>query len=95
MSILLRIFGLNCNERMTLNILTFGIAREMAGNATMMADVPDNVSVSALKELIKERYPAMGSLSSFAIAVNGAYATADTTIHAADEVAIIPPVSGG
>lgn len=63
--------------------------------STMKLDVAEGIAVGALTGLLKERYPVIQGLTSFAIAVNGSYATADTIIHVGDEVAIIPPVSGG
>jgi molybdopterin synthase sulfur carrier subunit len=44
---------------------------------------------------MKERFPALAALRSLAVAVNGQYADAATSIQPGDEVALIPPVSGG
>ena len=42
-----------------------------------------------------ERYPALRELSSLALAVNQAYARDKDPVHESDEIALIPPVSGG
>ena len=78
-----------------MKVLAFGIAREIFGSASV--DVPaDGLSTAAeLQDVLKHQYPRLAQLSSFMIAVNGEYAQADTIIYEGDEVAIIPPVSGG
>ena len=47
-----------------------------------------------LKQLIKQ-YPTLKELNSIAIAVNGNYSNTDTIVSSGDEIALIPPVSGG
>ena len=77
-----------------MNILTFGIVKEILGNTSVIGSDSD-ISVAALKTKLEEQYPRLKQLSSFMIAVNGEYAGEDTIIKPGDEVAIIPPVSGG
>jgi molybdopterin converting factor small subunit len=48
-----------------------------------------------LLRILTDRYPALSKLSSLTIAVNGEYSQPHTIINSGDEVAIIPPVSGG
>lgn len=78
-----------------IRILAFGIAKEITGSATMSMGVNENITVEALKERLKEAYPELRRLSAFMIAVNGEYAVPGTILTATDEIAIIPPVSGG
>jgi molybdopterin synthase sulfur carrier subunit len=80
---------------MVVKLLAFGIVRDVVGGSTTGVEVPNACSVGVLKELLTNSYPALSSLSSFTIAVNGEYALTDTVIKSGDEVAIIPPVSGG
>jgi molybdopterin converting factor subunit 1 len=80
---------------MNVNILTFGIAKEILGGAAVGIELDEGVTAEKLKSDLEEQYPRLKELTSFAIAVNGEYASADTMINAGDEVAIIPPVSGG
>ncbi len=78
-----------------MKVLAFGIVKEILGNVTMPTLVESGMSVTMLKTKLEEQYPRLKQLSSFMIAVNGEYAGADTVIKEGDEVAIIPPVSGG
>lgn len=52
-------------------------------------------SVGKLRQTLSETYPAMRALSSLMIAVNQEYAPDDKVIQPGDDVALIPPVSGG
>ena len=72
----------------------FASAREAAG--TGRDDVPGQ-TVGELLATAEDRYgAAFGAvLTSCRIWVNGESATADTVISARDEVAVLPPVSGG
>lgn len=78
-----------------MNILAFGIAKEILGGLSTDIQTGEGVTVKSLKTTLKEQYPQLERLTSFAIAVNGAYANDDQIIQPGDEVAIIPPVSGG
>ena len=78
-----------------MKILAFGIAKEILGGMSVDMIVADGITAGMLKTEIQERYPGLKKLSSFMIAVNGEYAMGDRIISIADEVAIIPPVSGG
>jgi molybdopterin converting factor subunit 1 len=80
---------------MVVKLLAFGIVRDVVGGSTSGVEVPNTCTVGNLTEILIELYPALSSLSSFTIAVNGEYALPDTLIKSGDEVAIIPPVSGG
>jgi molybdopterin synthase sulfur carrier subunit len=80
---------------MTVNILTFGIAKEILGSASVGIQLNEGVTVGNLKGQLEQQYAKLKQLTSFAIAVNGAYGNADTIIKPGDEIAIIPPVSGG
>jgi len=78
-----------------MKLLTFGIVREILGDVPEIALLQSGMTVATLKATLEEQYPRLKQLSSFMIAVNGEYAGADTVIQQGDEVAIIPPVSGG
>ncbi|WP_339204081.1 molybdenum cofactor biosynthesis protein MoaE [Paenibacillus sp. FSL K6-3182] len=56
----------------------------------------EKMSVSDLKAAISDEYPDHQALIQIAfIACNHVYAAEDTIIHASDELALLPPVSGG
>jgi len=80
---------------MAVNILAFGIAKEILGVASVSINFGEGVSVQEIKTILEEQYPRLKQLTSFAIAVNGEYAKPETIISPGDEIAIIPPVSGG
>jgi molybdopterin converting factor subunit 1 len=80
---------------MQINILAFGIAKEICGGSLFQLEVPDHATAGDLKQLLAEQYPRLGGLASFLLAVNEAFAAPDTPLFADDEIAIIPPVSGG
>jgi len=78
-----------------MKILAFGIAKELLGSGSVDIEYGREVTVDELKCKLGELYPGLNKLSSFMIAVNNEYAESDKIINAGDEVAIIPPVSGG
>ena len=80
---------------MTLKILTFGIARDIIGGATFRFDTPEGTTVAELKRQLLLTYPTFGNLSSLMIAVNEAYGDDETVLYENDDIALIPPVSGG
>ncbi len=80
---------------MQVKIFTFGIARDICGGSTLQVELPEHVTAGELKQLLAEQYPRLGRLASFLLAVNEEYAEPDTLIQPDDEIAVIPPVSGG
>ena len=80
---------------MTLEILTFGIARDIIGSSIFKIEMWEGATSDDLKRLILERYPRFIALSSLMIAVNAEYGNEATVLREDDEIALIPPVSGG
>ena len=80
---------------MVTRLLIFGIAKDIMGSATAEITLSENSTVKDLKSVLEERYPRLKQLSTFMIALNNQYATGDEIIKPSDELAIIPPVSGG
>lgn len=80
---------------MTVNILAFGIAKVICGSPLVEIELTEGSTVNDLKSLVEKLYPRLKELGSYLIAVNNEYASADGIINQYDEVAIIPPVSGG
>ena len=76
---------------MTVRIRLFAMLRERAGRDELELELPEGARVAdalaALDHLA-------GGLS-LVLAVNREYASADAVLHAGDELALIPPVSGG
>jgi molybdopterin synthase catalytic subunit len=74
----------------------FAIQRELAGTREVPLDVPDGATVAAAWEALVGMYPALApGRASLRFARNGAYADETTELADGDEVAMIPPVSGG
>jgi MoaE-MoaD fusion protein len=81
---------------MQVRILFFGILREMVGKSVDLIDLPEGASVRDALARYESQVPRLKeSLSSLALAVNQQYAGPDTKLSADDEVALLPPVSGG
>lgn len=80
-----------------MELLLFGIAKDIVGEAVIDLSNSDRLpqSVAELKKLLATEYPDFSKLSSLAIAVNSEYAADDVVLGKNDEIAIIPPVSGG
>jgi len=80
---------------MKLRILAFGITRDIMGGSNLQLSVDNVATVGELKQELLRRYPALHGIASLMIAVNSTYAADTDPIKPADEVAVIPPVSGG
>lgn len=75
-------------------IKTFGITKDILGAKEVVFEMEGN-KVGELRIELIAQYPDIKSLNSMLIAVNNAYADDETALLEADEIALIPPVSGG
>lgn len=81
---------------MRVRVLFFGVLKDLAGKSSDWVELPDGALVRDVLEHYAEREPRLReSLASLAVAVNQQYAGAETVLKAEDEVALLPPVSGG
>lgn len=80
---------------MNLQIRAFGIAHDIVGGRIFVMDIPASATVGDLKKFLLKKYPAFESLSSLLIAVNAEYGSDEHILTEQDEIALIPPVSGG
>jgi molybdopterin synthase sulfur carrier subunit len=78
-----------------INILAFGIAKDIFNGSSISLEMSNDANVFNLKYLLEQQYPRLKQLKSYMVAVNNEYALPGDTIHERDEIAIIPPVSGG
>jgi molybdopterin converting factor subunit 1 len=77
-------------------VLYFGVLRERFGVADEALELTDGASVGALLDLLRPRASEDGELwRSLAVAVNREYSSRDATLVDGDEIALLPPVSGG
>lgn len=79
----------------TIQLLAFGITKDIISKSQFPLEWEGAASVLSLKTRLLADYPQLGSIRSLAFAVNGCYADENTLINQGDEVALIPPVSGG
>src|SRR4249919_1641515 len=77
-------------------IRLFAVQRELAGTREVAVELADGATVEDAWLALVERHPVLApGRPSVRFARNGAYADADTVLEDGDEVAMIPPVSGG
>lgn len=75
-------------------IKAFGITKEILGKKETVIEA-DVTTVEELKNHLYARYPKLAGLKSLFIAVNHNYAEGGQALLDTDEIALIPPVSGG
>lgn len=75
-------------------ILFFGIAREIVGTSEMTMSLK-GLSLASFKDQLFKQYPSLSNLKSINFALNQEYVSHDLVIQNGDEIALIPPVSGG
>jgi molybdopterin converting factor subunit 1 len=81
---------------MRVRVLFFGILKDVAGRASESLELPAKASVRDALDCCIFRLPAIKDvMPSVAVAVNRQYAGSDTMLNNGDEVALLPPVSGG
>ena len=80
-----------------MEVLLFGIAKDIVGKSSLRFHEGERLpeSVLELKKKLKGTFPEFDRLTSLAVAVNSEYATDNKRLNKGDEIAIIPPVSGG
>ncbi len=81
-------------QQISVHVRLFASYREAAGTARLETPLPTGAHVGELLELLAQRIPALKAAKGM-IAVNQTYVGTDVELHEGDEVAFIPPVSGG
>jgi molybdopterin converting factor subunit 1 len=81
---------------MILRVRLFARARDLAGADTVRVELPDGATVADLRRRLAADYPALaGLLERSALAVDNDLAEDARVLSVNDEVALLPPVSGG
>lgn len=80
---------------MRVRVLLFGPLAEAAGTEAVDVDLPDDATVGDVPGAVDGLSAPAASGRSFAYAVNSSYAQPGHALADGDEVALIPPVSGG
>ena len=79
-----------------IKVLFFGAAADRAGTREAELHVEESATLAEIWPLLAERHPGLTPMrDTLAFAVNGEYARGDDDVSPGDEVALLPPVSGG
>jgi molybdopterin synthase catalytic subunit len=74
----------------------FARLRDITGAAELARDVDSGATIGSVWRQLASEYPALGPYErSISSAVNADYARMDTPLRDGDEIAFLPPVSGG
>lgn len=83
-------------EPVKIRLRLFASFREAAGSGTLTWDAPEGATVSDVVAALRDAYPRLGPAAERALlAVNQEYVGGDLRLRDGDELALIPPVSGG
>jgi len=81
---------------MRVTVRYLGMLKELAGNESETVELQDGTSVGSLYDTLQRRVPQLAQFrGAIAVAVNYEYLGGATELKDGDEVALIPPVSGG
>jgi molybdopterin converting factor subunit 1 len=77
-------------------VLFFGRLRELTGLSEEEGELPEGATLAQVFERYAERYPKLaGFRNSMVVSRNQEFAAWDTRVAVGDEIAFLPPVSGG
>ncbi len=83
-------------QTVRVKVLFFGRLKDVVGQAQESLDLTDASTIEQLFALYSERIPELAKYrSSLAASRNQEFASWDTRLHPGDEIAFLPPVSGG
>ncbi len=81
---------------MELDLLLFASLRDVAGSATLRVNIPEGATVSQLLESVGQAHPQLTpKLGLVRVAIGNEFAAPEDVIPPDQEIALIPPVSGG
>jgi molybdopterin converting factor subunit 1 len=81
---------------MRVTIRLFARLRDLAGAGEMVREVPDCATVQTVWQALTREMPTLGAYEgAMSVAVNAEYSRMAAVVHEGDEVAFLPPVSGG
>ena len=77
-------------------ILFFGVLKDLVGQSSEQADFPAGTDLRQVFDAYASRYPGLKEMSGrIAVARNQQFADPSTCLEEGDEIAFLPPVSGG
>ncbi len=81
---------------MRVTVKLFARLRDIAGAGELTRDVAPGATIGALWKQLAREFPELGPYErSISSALNADYARMDAAVQDGDEVAFLPPVSGG
>lgn len=80
---------------MTIQVRLFALMAQQARTGIFTLELPPASTAGGIKAEILRRHPKLPWPAGTMLAVNQEYAGEQTVLHDGDEVAVIPPVSGG
>lgn len=81
---------------MRARVLFFGVLRDLVGRSSEEAEFADGADLGAVLETYAVRYPRLKEMAgSIVLARNREFARLSASLEEGDEVALMPPVSGG
>lgn len=80
---------------MRINVRLFAMMAEQAGAGVVALDLPLGSAAAAVRPELEKRFDSLKWPAGAMLAVNQEYAGAGRKLSPGDEVAVIPPVSGG
>ena len=81
---------------MRINVKLFARLRDIAGTGEIATEVPDGATVRTVWDELTGRFPELRAYQeTISAAVNADYSRLDAPLGDGDEVAFLPPVSGG
>jgi molybdopterin converting factor subunit 1 len=84
------------SQTVRVKVLFFGRLKDVFGRSEESLDVNDASTIEQLFALYSERIPELAKYRSSVVASrNQEFVSWDTLLHSGDEVAFLPPVSGG
>jgi molybdopterin converting factor subunit 1 len=84
------------SPNLRVRVLFFGSVRELTGLTEEATEVPDGATLADLFGRYAKRFPRLaGFRASLVASRNQEFASWDTRLCAGDDVAFLPPVSGG
>jgi molybdopterin converting factor subunit 1 len=81
---------------MRVTVRLFARLRDLAGSGELLRDVPAPATVQTVWTSLVDEMPSLRAYEkAMSVAVNAEYARMAVAVHEGDEVAFLPPVSGG
>ena len=80
---------------MKYKINLFGITKDIVGSNIVEIEMSQSSNVQSVLVELKTNYPKLKDIKSLLVAVNSEYAEPNLVLSENDEIALIPPVSGG